>query len=178
MPDQTAMWVLGIEACCCPRRCPEDDEWSGIHFLLETRIGHATIRRRTAKPTPMRSGAIQTGPALELLPESGRPPDRSLSESWLCRGQDATGPMNTPWACMDSLHSRAQREGARAYALSYCRSSCRSSSLATPEIVPVNSPVSVPSTTPPEALNTTGVKIAVNVMRPDAPLNRPVPPVT
>jgi hypothetical protein len=61
---------------------------------------------------------------------------------------------------------------------SYCRSSCRSYSGATPETVPVNSPVSVSSTTRPAALNNTGVKIAVNVTRPDAPLKRPVPPVT
>src|SRR2546427_10620311 len=78
---------------------------------------------------------------------------------------------------LDSLHSGAQRVGARAYASSYRRSSCPSSPMATPETVPSNSPVSVPSTTPPEELNTTGVNIAVNVRVPDAPLKRPVPPV-
>ena len=78
---------------------------------------------------------------------------------------------------LDSLHCGAQRVGAGACACSYCRSSCPYSPLATPKTVPSNSPVFVRSSGALEALNNTGVNVAVNVRVPDAPLKRPVPPV-
>lgn len=77
----------------------------------------------------------------------------------------------------DSLHSGAQRAGARAYAFSYCRSSCPSP-LATPETVPVIVPVGAKKTGLPNLSNNTGTFNSVKVRKPDAFLKRPAPPVS
>ena len=77
-----------------------------------------------------------------------------------CVAHERDGRRHLPILRLGSLHSGAQRVGARAYAFSYCRSSWRSSSMATPETVPVNSPVTK-SAGALEALSNTGVIVAV-----------------